>query len=564
MSFSYVFSLKILPSIISALFVLVLTVYSFRHRQLPCALPFSIACAFGLFWSIGLIFEYAAVGIGAKIFWRKFQLIMQLPSATAVTCFLLEYAWPRRYLTRRNLLLLSIVPLLMIILIVTNDLHHLFWEGFIFGQGLETIPGPLMKYFIAYIFVNFILNLIVFIWLFIHSPQNRLPVVIVLSGQIMMRVFYFIDIGEGTLFDFPYSAVGIALTSLMYAIAFFRYQILGPMPLARQLMIRQLPIGMLVLDYQGKIHSLNPAAERMLKISDKEAKGLQVADVLPVSIKDSYLEHSDEPIEFEVDNEGGKRYLVLNVSSLRDWRELKIGRLLLLTDISEQRRAQRKIIEQQRVLATLKERELIARELHDDLAQVLSFIRIQGQTIHRLLERGEQQTAQQYLMKLIDAAHSGEINTRESILGMRISASNGGFIKPLKEYLDQFQQTHDIQTELLIPNTFTDKKLDAMIEVQLLRILQEALTNISKHAQADHVRIKFDIIDSSLYVTIKDDGKGFNITEDKSASMNHFGLQMMRERAEAIGSEITLSSQSGHGTVIRVCVPIDGGRLTDD
>ena len=546
------------------LLILVLGVYSFRNRHLPGALPFSIGCMLGALWSLGSILEFAAVDISLKIFWRKFQVIYQLPSATAITCFLLEYAQPKRWLTRRNLILLSIVPFLATLVIITNPIHNLFWVGFDFDGRLVSNGGPLMRYFLAYVFVNFLINVIIFVWLFIHSSQNRWPVGIIVVGQVMMRVFYFIDFANQAAINIPYSAVGIAVTSSLYAVVFYRFKIFGPIPIARQAMIEQLPIGMIVIDELGKIHNLNPTAEHMLNTTNKKAKGLEFMDLLPLEERSAYTKDSNDPIEFECFIKGEKRYLMLNVSSLKDWRELEIGRLLLLTDISDQRKAQEKILEQQRVLATLKERDLLARELHDDLAQVLSFIHTQSQTINRLIDRGERSTAQEYLERLVEVSGRGESDIRESILGMRLSSTSGGLMTTLKKYLDQFQRTHQIQTELMIPEIFADKRMDAMVEVQVLRILQEALTNISKHAQANHVKIKFDIEDSILCIIVKDDGLGFYFVDDQSVSGDHFGIQMMRERAEAIGSKIAFTSQPGEGTEIRVCVPIDEGWRVDE
>ena len=103
-----------------------------------------------------------------------------------------------------------------------------------------------------------------------------------------------------------------------------------------------------------------------------------------------------------------------------------------------------------------------------------------------------------------------------------------------------------------------------MVEIQVLRILQEALMNISKHAQAENVTIEFDCIDSNLCINVKDDGVGFDVTEDLSSLGDHFGLQMMRERAEAIDGQIKLTTQLGQGTEIRVCVPVNNGWKKDE
>jgi signal transduction histidine kinase len=524
---------------------------------MPGALPFSIACILGALWLIGIIFELAAVDISLKIFWRKFQVMFQLPSATAITCFLLEYTWPKRWLTRRNLILLSIVPILALVLISTNDLHHLLWEGFMVQEGeLVAIDGSLINYFLAYVTLNFFINLIIFIWLFIHSPQNRWPVAIMVVGQITMRLLYFIDIADKAFISIHFTAVGLAFTSLMYAIAFYRFQILGPIPLAMQVMIEQLPMGVLILDDQGKIRKLNHTAEQMLKLTPKAAKGMNISQVLPIIpnqlLKEDWANVDELSWNFEDDD----RYYQLSSSLLRDWRDAQVGQLLLLEDVTTKKEAQTKILEQQGVVSALKERELISRELHDDLAQVFAFIDIQGQTIQRLFDRGDLETANNLLVRLIGAARNGEMDVREAIRGMRSTLLKNGLLAALEDYLVGFETNTSIQVELVKSEIFDITQVSAMVENQLLWILQEALTNIRKHAHATKVQIKLDKIDASTFITVQDNGQGFEINGDAYAPKNHFGLLMMQERVKAIGGTIKLTSEPGQGTKVSICVPI--------
>jgi len=242
---------------------------------------------------------------------------------------------------------------------------------------------------------------------------------------------------------------------------------------------------------------------------------------------------------------------------LRDWRGLTVGKLCLLTDVTEQRKAQAKILEQQRVVATLQERDLLARELHDDLAQVLAFIDTQGQTIQRLINRGNYASVGPYLGRLITAASEGEMNLRKSILGMRLTLSPLGLLEILKRFLAQMDQNYGLHTEIILEDSFDHQPLDPMVEVQLLRILQEALNNVRKHAQVDRAAIRFGLQDHKLCITIQDEGRGFVLAKDGHGTTGHFGLQMMRERAEAVGGTINWTSQPGRGTEIRVCVPVD-------
>jgi hypothetical protein len=98
---AYALTPQIWLSLTAVIFLLALTLQAWRHRQVAGAIPFAIACLFATFWAAGSVLEYAALELATKIFWFKFQTFFQLSSTTAATCFVLEYAWPGRWLTRR-------------------------------------------------------------------------------------------------------------------------------------------------------------------------------------------------------------------------------------------------------------------------------------------------------------------------------------------------------------------------------------------------------------------------------------------------------------------------------
>jgi hypothetical protein len=130
MTWNIAYTPQIWPSTLTAFVLIALVIYSHHRRSVPGALPLAFATLFAVLWMAGISLEVAAVDASAKIFWVKFQTAWMLPIATAVSGFLLEYAWPGRWLTRRNLALLSIPCLLHLGMILTNNLHHLIWQGF--------------------------------------------------------------------------------------------------------------------------------------------------------------------------------------------------------------------------------------------------------------------------------------------------------------------------------------------------------------------------------------------------------------------------------------------------
>jgi signal transduction histidine kinase len=252
------------------------------------------------------------------------------------------------------------------------------------------------------------------------------------------------------------------------------------------------------------------------------------------------------------------RLYALNCSALEDFRGQLIGHVLLLRDVTEQRRAQAQALEQQQTLAVLRERERLARELHDSLAQVLTFVNMQGQTARRLLARGEIDAADEQVARLVEVARDADVDIRESILGLRVALDQGGLWPALESYLNQYQQRYGIRAELSRPQTLGDGAFEPLVEAQLLRIIQEALTNARKHSSARSVFVTFTTQDGRAQVAVQDDGCGFDPEEVHGDSAGHVGLRVMRERAEEIGGALAVQSAPGEGTLVAVTVPLRG------
>jgi signal transduction histidine kinase len=361
-------------------------------------------------------------------------------------------------------------------------------------------------------------------------------------------------IEESQFFYVPEKAIPVVAC----AIALFGYRIFDPIPLARQTVTEQMQAGMLVLDLEGRVISLNPAAERILNAPAKQVQGKLAKELLLAYPEKFLADLGETKIELDIGEGLSLRYYMLRVWPLNDFRGLTVGRLLLLTDMTEQKRAQAQILEQQRSLAMLREREQLARELHDNLGQVIVFVNVQGQTIHRLLSRGDLSTADEYVCRLLEVAREADVDIRESIMGLRATLSEHGLLPTLTQFLAKYEKNYGIQTQLEVSDIFTDGAFEPRVEVQLLHILQEALTNVRKHANARSVRIAFVLEDGWARVTVHDDGRGFDPDVSSAGMEEHVGLRVMRERAKEVGGSLSLQSASGQGTELVVRVPVNG------
>jgi PAS domain S-box-containing protein len=578
MSGSYAYTPTIWPSVLTVLLLIALAVYAWQRRGVPGALVFAMGCLLFAPWAAGSVMELAAVDVECKIFWFQFQRVWQVPAATASTCFVLEYAWPGRWLTRRNLVLLSLPSLLALAMILTNDLHHLAWRGFGYDGTVIPLRGPVNWTFLAYAYGLGILNLIVFAWLLVRSPQHRWPVAIMSIGQVVGRAVFLLETTPALQPALPIDAPPIAFEYLMYAIALFGFRILDPIPLARQVVIEQLQSGMLVLDSQGRVASLNPAAERILGAPASRARSRPVRELLPaypdgplddpggteieLSLPEGHLlERTPGTIRDGTGAEQAVRHYTLEISLLKDWRGLVVGRLLLLRDVTAQKRAQAQFVEQQRTRATVQERERLARELHDSLGQTLAAAHLQASSARLLLAQGETAQTDECLERLADMTLDAESDVREYLLAAKTAFAAGQpFFRGLRQYAARFTQQYSLPVELSVPPQLEAAGLGPAVEMQLLRIVQEALSNVRKHARARNAQVIFTVSGPLAQITIRDDGQGFDPSAVATLQGQGFGLQAMRERAEGLGGYLEVISQPGQGTQVVARVPLGGER----
>lgn len=202
-------------------------------------------------------------------------------------------------------------------------------------------------------------------------------------------------------------------------------------------------------------------------------------------------------------------------------------------------------------LAVLEERGRIAREMHDGLSQVLGYLSLHTQTIEALVRQGNCPAALAELKQARGHIQEAQADVREGILSLRTTLSGqAGLVPAIRQYVDEFGVQTGIQTTVI--SDFSDEPcLSPLAEAQLMRITQEALTNVRKHAHARQVEIRLSLTPQRLHVTVADDGQGF---EPLAVGQGHFGLQTMRERAESVGGRLTVTS-GRTGTQLEAWLP---------
>ena len=218
-----------------------------------------------------------------------------------------------------------------------------------------------------------------------------------------------------------------------------------------------------------------------------------------------------------------------------------------------------KLHEQVQALAAVMERERIGRELHDGMAQILTYINSKTQSVSLLLEKGRPDEARSQLVQMAEAARGLYAEVRQSILALRTGLPKGGDLRSiLREYLDEFAALSELSIRLQEDDPSAERLslLSPTQEIQVLRIIQEALSNVRQHAKASSVEITLQGGPEELVIAIRDDGQGFDPQSRGPGRWPKFGLQSMEERAKATGGSLSVESTPGSGTKVTLCVPI--------
>lgn len=230
-----------------------------------------------------------------------------------------------------------------------------------------------------------------------------------------------------------------------------------------------------------------------------------------------------------------------------------IGQLLGLT-------LENAILERERSRMTvIHERQAMAADIHDSLAQTLAFGRMRVPLIEDAICARDTQQALRYCGELKSELVHAQGALRGLITHFRAGLDSGGLRRGLREAAARFRETSGIPLEF--DNHIPDLKLRGEVEVEVFYIVQEALANVCKHAKATRTRLGVDHVEGGIELVVEDNGAGQWLLPQQAASCEgkagHFGLRIMRERAERIGGRLEIETMPKGGTRVRVFIPDD-------
>ncbi len=568
MQFQYV--PYIWPLITSAFISLTLGIYALvRRRNAKGAVSFILCMLVVTIWSATNALELSGSDLPTKLFWANMQYFAYCYSPVTLLALCMQFTGYDEWVKNKKVLWLALLPTIIIMLVWTDGYHGLIrYDIHLDYSGL--FPVIAKKYglvFFIHTAYSYLLNLSAAVLLikgvFLKNTVYRKQAVALLAGLsliIIPNILYVLGLGPVQRFDITPVFFGPA--GLIIAWGIFRFKLFDLVPLARDTVIEIMDAGVMVLDLQNRVLDINPAFEKIigLRAAGITSTGVEEVCANIPSLAQACIDWNIIESEFSIENGESLRVYELLLSPLVDKKGMHIGRLVISYEITEKKLAQQEYMKQQWRLAVIEERQRMARDMHDNLGQILGFINLQAQGIKQELANAGVGITSQKLDKLVDVTQSAHNEIREYIRsGRSLATMERDFISALNREILTFEEQTELKVKLDIPMGFTGEELEPNVRVNLLNILKEALNNITKHAEALNVKIRFTFEQEQLCAVVEDDGKGFDISPSNLTDRNQFGISIMRERAATIGAKINIESAAGQGSRIALQVPLKKG-----
>ena len=403
----------VIPLFIAAAISGSITILALRHRSSPGATPLAVLTLAAAVWQLAYGFELAEDDLSTKILWGKVAYIGIVTVPTAWLAVTLQYTGRGRWLTHRNVVLLAVLPLVTLLLAWTNGSHSLIWSEVNLDSGAsfaiaEFVHGRWFWVHGAYSYTVLILGFVFLADALLHSSRLywKQATALFVSALVPWASNWSFGVGLAPEANLDLTAFAFAVSSVAIAWAVLRVRLLDIAPVARNAVFENMANGALVLDASDRVADFNSAVQRILGRSGAQVIGLPVTDVWPdgPDLLWRPVGSAPEQVEFASVLEEESRIYNVAASPLFDSNGRPAGRLVMFHDITEIKRVQSererlfdevsasreqlRALTNQMVKVQEAERLHLARELHDEIGQVLTGLQLTLESGKRLASDG--------------------------------------------------------------------------------------------------------------------------------------------------------------------------------
>ncbi|MCD4741782.1 MAG: PAS domain S-box protein [Desulfobacteraceae bacterium] len=359
--------------LISAAIMATIGTYAWRNRTIPGAKSFAALMLTATVWSFGNLLELSGTDLPTKTFWMNVRYLGAVTAPLAWFALALEYTDRGQWLKMRNFAYLVLIPFIALVLLWTNHLHGLMrYNIHLVDIGSFSVigktHGPYFWILTVYLYILLLITFLMFVEALLRTPPAYRGQPLALMGGLLITFF-----GNGLhLLGFspvPYTdptAIFFIPTGILLAWGLFRYRLFNIMPVARDTIFENINDGVIVLDVQDRIIDLNIAARKIFNLVPTKVIGREAEEIFQAwsDLTECFRNPMATRKEFVLEKEGTKLSFDLNKSPLTDSHGRQIGRMIIVHNITERRRAEE----------ALRENETKFRSLFDLSPQAVALV----------------------------------------------------------------------------------------------------------------------------------------------------------------------------------------------
>lgn len=584
---SFQYTPYVIPLALAALISVGLAVHIWNRRSLPAAKP-AVALMAGIFlWSTCYMLQFMGVELETKLFWAKMQYFGIASLPVALFAFALAFSGRDSWLTRARFTALAAIPLLTIILVLSNASHRLFWSDW----SLESMGGTITFLRLAHgpaFWLNaiFAYALVAASTLLTVQAMNRRPREYrgqILSTLLGVAIPWLTNLVSYLVYRVDLTPFAFLISVLAIAWSIYKYHLFENAPNAFETVIASMNDAVFILDMRNRIVNVNPAGQQLLSLSGAEILGRQTGEVFKhtANFLDGYQQALNIREEITVGEDHQKRHYELSISPLTDRFDKILGRAVILHDISDRKQAENAMaIARDRALESSRVKsEFLARvshELRTPLGVIRGYADLLSEPVYGTLS--ELQT--KAVSEIIDSTQRISDMVGELLDEARLAAgavqleikvfSPGEILQDVREKLSVLADQ-----KKLVLTAEIDPSLPAQLvgdPTRLHQMVTNLTSNSIKFTRQGGVNISFYRCDEDTWaMEVTDTGPGIpkeahesifepfrqaDSTIPRIFGGTGLGLSIVKHLTNLMGGEITVRSEVGNGSTFTVILPL--------
>jgi len=541
-----------------------LAVYMRSRRNRSDAASFVCLLLLIAEWCLTDGLEYVSADLPSISFWNKAAYLGVSSVPVACLIFILSYTKHDKWLSTRNLILLSIIPITTVLLCWTNEFHHLIYTSYNLGSSYGFLVSRVTFGYAFYVYaiysysiVLFGLSLLVLQFTRSHGTRRLQSLILIISFSIPV-VGSLLDVAD-PVFPFDWTPLALAFTGFGFFWAVFRFRLFELMPVAREAIIRNMSDAVIVMDSSDHLAYVNPAGERIFGFGE-----MIIGKPITVAFEGRGLgfeELANESTEVSLTVDGSQRYFHLSFTRLADEYGDFEGRIGVLRDITDRKRMEAQLLESQRLAAIGETTAWVGHDLRNPLQAMTGTLYVAKGRVASGSPKDRTEALElldsldntvRYMDKIVSDLQDYARPLRAFVLETNV-------LDVVKLSLSKVKIPENVDVALQIDGQASRATLDTSLFTRV--IMNLILNAVQAMPEGGRLTISSSRETGCSFITVQDTGVGiapenlaklFSLFFTTKAQGQGLGLPVCKRLIEAQGGTITVQSQLGKGTIVTI------------